>query len=128
MTRGAQSVEPGETVEPLGAPAWGVGRVLRHQELLSHPGKLIDLDPGAQCDDARQVEARALLRELLTDDEEEIALRGAGRLTSRIRQAEQLTHPFRCDCAPTGTTWSPALSERSAACSAGPLSDVGRAV
>ncbi|SFY20240.1 amino acid adenylation domain-containing protein [Streptomyces atratus] len=94
VTRGAQSVEPGETVEPLGAPAWGVGRVLRHQELLSHPGKLIDLDPGAQCDDARQVEARALLRELLTDDEEEIALRGAGRLTSRIRQAEQLTHPL----------------------------------
>ncbi|WP_406016411.1 amino acid adenylation domain-containing protein [Streptomyces sp. NBC_00984] len=94
VTRGAQNVEPGETVEPLGAPAWGVGRVLRHQELLSHPGKLIDLDPGARSDEGRRAEARALLRELLTDDEEEIALRGAARLTSRIRQAEQLTHPL----------------------------------
>ncbi|MFD7618308.1 amino acid adenylation domain-containing protein [Streptomyces sp. NPDC059802] len=93
-TRGAQNVEPGEAVEPLGAPAWGVGRVLRHQELLSHPGKLIDLDPGARSDEGRRAEARALLRELRTDDEEEIALRGAARLTSRIRQAEQLTHPL----------------------------------
>ncbi|WSD72819.1 amino acid adenylation domain-containing protein [Streptomyces sp. NBC_01591] len=94
VTRGAQNVAPGETVEPLGAPAWGVGRVLRHQELLSHPGKLIDLDPGAPSDEGCRAEARALLRELLTDDEEEIALRGAARLTSRIRQADQLTHPL----------------------------------
>ncbi|MFJ2894909.1 amino acid adenylation domain-containing protein [Streptomyces sp. NPDC087218] len=94
VTRGAQPVEPGETVEPLGAPAWGVGRVLRHQELTSHRGKLIDLDPGTRGEDGHRAEARALLRELLSDDEEEIALRGANRLTSRIRQAEGLTHPL----------------------------------
>ncbi|MGW7708811.1 non-ribosomal peptide synthetase/type I polyketide synthase [Streptomyces sp. NPDC054771] len=94
VTRGAQHTGPGDAVEPLGAPAWGVGRVLRHQELLSHPGKLIDLAPGPQSGEGFRDEARALLRELLTDDEEEIALRGAARLTSRIRQAEQLTHPL----------------------------------
>ncbi|MFJ7254289.1 amino acid adenylation domain-containing protein [Streptomyces sp. NPDC098085] len=94
VTRGAQCVEPGEIVEPLGAPAWGVGRVLRHQELLSHGGKLIDLDPGRQGDEGPRADAQALLREALTDDEEEIALRGAGRLTSRARRAEGLTRPL----------------------------------
>ncbi|MFE3898899.1 amino acid adenylation domain-containing protein [Streptomyces sp. NPDC059153] len=95
VTRGAQHVEAGETVEPLGAPAWGVGRVLRHQELISHRGKLIDLDPGRrQGDEGYLAEAQALLREILTDDEEEIALRGAGRLTSRVRRAEGLTRPL----------------------------------
>ncbi|MFH8476084.1 amino acid adenylation domain-containing protein [Streptomyces sp. NPDC018000] len=94
VTRGAQHVEPGETVEPLGAPAWGVGRVLRHQELLSHRGKLIDLDPRRQGDEGCEDEAQTLLREVLTDDEEEIALRGAGRFTSRVRRAEGLTRPL----------------------------------
>ncbi|MEU2130471.1 amino acid adenylation domain-containing protein [Streptomyces sp. NPDC018352] len=94
VTRGAQHVEPGETVEPMGAPAWGVGRVLRHQELTSHPGKLIDLGPRVPGDEECRAEARALLRELLTDDEEEIALRGSARRTSRVRRAEQLTHPL----------------------------------
>ncbi|MFF9401831.1 amino acid adenylation domain-containing protein [Streptomyces sp. NPDC014744] len=93
-TRGAQHVEPGETVEPLGAPAWGVGRVLRHQELLSHPGKLIDLDPRPGAGEGAQAEAAALLREILTEDEEEIALRGTRRLTSRARRAEGLTRPL----------------------------------
>ncbi|WP_335936126.1 non-ribosomal peptide synthetase/type I polyketide synthase [Streptomyces sp. PTD5-9] len=94
VTRGAQHVEPGETVEPLGAPAWGVGRVLRHQELLSHPGKLIDLAPAPPRERDAAAEAAALLREFLTDDEEEIALRGARRLTSRARRAEGLTRPL----------------------------------
>ncbi|MEV7954852.1 amino acid adenylation domain-containing protein [Streptomyces sp. NPDC088141] len=94
VTRGAQYVEPGETVEPLGAPAWGIGRVLRHQELTSHRGKLIDLDPGRGGGDGCRADARALLHEVLTDDEEEIALRGDHRLTSRMRRAEGLTRPL----------------------------------
>ncbi|MFJ6104905.1 amino acid adenylation domain-containing protein [Streptomyces sp. NPDC092359] len=49
VTRGAQAAVPGEPVAPLGAPAWGIGRVLRHQELTAHRGRLIDLPlaPGA---------------------------------------------------------------------------------
>ncbi|MFI9625939.1 amino acid adenylation domain-containing protein [Streptomyces sp. NPDC052042] len=94
VTRGAQHVEPGEAVEPLGAPAWGVGRVLRHQELLTHPGKLIDLDPRPREGGDARTEAAALLREMLTDDEEEIALRGPRRLTSRARRADGLTRPL----------------------------------
>ncbi|QIQ03959.1 hybrid non-ribosomal peptide synthetase/type I polyketide synthase [Streptomyces liangshanensis] len=43
VTRGAQAAVPGEPVEPLGASVWGIGRVLRHQELTTHRGKLIDL-------------------------------------------------------------------------------------
>ncbi|MER5770869.1 amino acid adenylation domain-containing protein [Streptomyces sp. NPDC001985] len=96
VTRGAQPVTPGEDVAPLGAPAWGVGRVLWHQELTDHRGKLIDLDPGepAGSGDAPTDRAHQLLREILTDDEEEIALRGGHRLTSRMRRAEGLTRPL----------------------------------
>ncbi|QNE84165.1 amino acid adenylation domain-containing protein [Streptomyces rutgersensis] len=95
VTRGAQPVTPGETVEPLGAPVWGVTRVLRHQELTGHRGKLIDLDPAHDPGGAgARAEAEALLREFRTDDEEEIGLRGARRATSRLRPADGLTHPL----------------------------------
>ncbi|MFJ4499522.1 amino acid adenylation domain-containing protein [Streptomyces sp. NPDC088864] len=95
VTRGAQPVLPGEAVEPLGAPAWGVGRVLRHQELAGHPGKLIDLDARTPTGPAgAQADAEALLREVLSDDEEEVALRAGNRSTSRLRPAEGLTRPL----------------------------------
>ncbi|MFI7086149.1 amino acid adenylation domain-containing protein [Streptomyces anulatus] len=95
VTRGAQPALPGEGPEPLGAPAWGIGRVLRHQELIEHPGKLIDLDPRRQPGpDGDRAEAEALLGEVLSDDEEEIALRDGGRRTSRLRPAEGLTRPL----------------------------------
>ncbi|MBV7242872.1 non-ribosomal peptide synthetase/type I polyketide synthase [Streptomyces sp. MW-W600-10] len=95
VTRGAQPALPGEAPEPLGAPAWGIGRVLRHQELIDHPGKLIDLDPRRRPGpDGDRAEAEALLAEVLGDDEEEIALRDGGRRTSRLRPAEGLTRPL----------------------------------
>ncbi|CAM5368575.1 Putative NRPS-type-I PKS fusion protein OS=Streptomyces griseus subsp. griseus (strain JCM 4626 /NBRC) OX=455632 GN=SGR_814 PE=3 SV=1 [Streptomyces griseus subsp. griseus] len=95
VTRGAQPALPGEGPEPLGAPAWGIGRVLRHQELTEHPGKLIDLDPRRQPGpDGDLAEAAALLGEVLSDDEEEIALRDGGRRTSRLRPARELTRPL----------------------------------
>ncbi|MET9096850.1 amino acid adenylation domain-containing protein [Streptomyces cyaneofuscatus] len=95
VTRGAQPVLPDEPVEPLGAPAWGVGRVLRHQELSDHPGKLIDLDPERRPGpEGALAEAEALLREALADDEQEIALRDGVRRTSRLRPAEGLTRPL----------------------------------
>ncbi|MER7516740.1 non-ribosomal peptide synthetase/type I polyketide synthase [Streptomyces sp. NPDC126499] len=95
VTRGAQAVAAGDAVEPLGAPAWGIGRVLRHQELTDHRGKLVDLDPNRPDDTAaRRSEAEALLRELTTDDEDEIALRADGRRTSRLTPAAGLTRPL----------------------------------
>ncbi|MFI9619692.1 amino acid adenylation domain-containing protein [[Kitasatospora] papulosa] len=95
VTRGAQPALPGEGPEPLGAPAWGIGRVLRHQELIGHPGKLVDLDPRRQQGpEGDRADAEALLAEALSDDEEEIALRHGGRRTSRLRPAEALTRPL----------------------------------
>ncbi|MGW2594203.1 non-ribosomal peptide synthetase/type I polyketide synthase [Streptomyces sp. NPDC001515] len=95
VTRGAQPALPGEAPEPLGAPAWGIGRVLRHQELIGHPGKLIDLDPRrSPGPDGDRADAEALLAEALSDDETEIALRDGGRLTGRLRPAEGLTRPL----------------------------------
>ncbi|MBP2477890.1 hybrid polyketide synthase/nonribosomal peptide synthetase FtdB [Crossiella equi] len=91
VTRGAQPV--GESpVEPLGAPAWGIGRVLWYQELLACRGKLIDLDPATAED--LEGEARALLAELSTVDEDEIALRGEERYTSRLAPAADLARPL----------------------------------
>lgn len=109
VTRGTQAADPGDPVEPLGAPAWGVGRVLRHQELTSHPGKLIDLAPdGAHgTAPARRAEAEALLDELLatarggtTDDE--VALRDGRRLISRLTRPEGLTRPLPPRLRPDG--------------------------
>ncbi len=110
VTRGTQAVAAGDAVEPLGAPAWGIGRVLWYQELVAHRGKLIDLDP-AHRDDAhrdsahrdnelrddaatRRAEAEALLREVSVNDEDEIALRGSCRYTSRLKPAAGLTRPL----------------------------------
>ncbi|MGV9268406.1 non-ribosomal peptide synthetase/type I polyketide synthase [Kitasatospora sp. NPDC003701] len=90
VTRAAQATAPGEPVEPLGAPAWGIGRVLRHQELPGHPGKLVDLGPAGPAAE----EAAALLREFALADEDEIALRAGRRLTNRLRPAEGLTGPL----------------------------------
>ncbi|MFE6051402.1 amino acid adenylation domain-containing protein [Kitasatospora sp. NPDC056446] len=90
VTRGAQPAGADDRVEPLGAPAWGIGRVLWQQELVAQRGTLIDLDPAA--DPAGQAEA--LLAELGARDEQEIALRAGARLTSRLRQAEGLTRPL----------------------------------
>ncbi|MFF8769682.1 amino acid adenylation domain-containing protein [Kitasatospora sp. NPDC015120] len=102
VTRSAQATAPGELVEPLAAPAWGITRVLRHQELPSHQGKLIDLGPseeagagpGAGAGAGAEAEAEALLREFALADEDEIALRDGRRLTSRLRTAEGLSRPL----------------------------------
>ncbi|MFG2621806.1 amino acid adenylation domain-containing protein [Streptomyces sp. NPDC048507] len=126
VTRGAQAAVPGEPVEPLGAPVWGIGRVLRHQELTAHGGKLIDLplpaadagaqdagteDAGAQdagAGDAGAVaDAEALLREILAPPapgrpQDEVALRGGRRLISGLSRPEGLTRPFPPRLRPDG--------------------------
>ncbi|MFI9782915.1 amino acid adenylation domain-containing protein [Kitasatospora sp. NPDC051984] len=90
VTRGTQAVVEGEPVEPLGAPAWGIGRVLWQQELVAQRGKLIDLGAVAEPHE----EAAALLRELAVADAEEIALRGERRATCRLRRPAGLTRPL----------------------------------
>lgn len=97
VTRSTQAAVAGDAVEPLGAPAWGIGRVLRHQELTGHPGKLIDLGPAAQ-EEGR--EAEELLREILLPsentgrEEDEVALRDGRRLVSALARPEGLTRPL----------------------------------
>ncbi|MET9182454.1 amino acid adenylation domain-containing protein [Kitasatospora aureofaciens] len=122
VTRGTQATGPQDRVEPLGAPAWGIGRVLWQQELVAQRGRLIDLDPAVP---ARE-QAEALLAELtagptaepaaeraagpaaestaeVTDDEQELALRAGRRLTSRLRPAEGLTRPLPPVLRPDGS-------------------------
>ncbi|WP_078857022.1 non-ribosomal peptide synthetase/type I polyketide synthase [Streptomyces sp. NBRC 109706] len=103
VTRGSQAVLPGERVAPLGARAWGLGRVLAHQELPDWRGALIDLAAPAAAEP--RVEAEALLAEIAAvggaEDAEtaetaqdEVALRGGRRFTCRLRPAEGLTRPL----------------------------------
>ncbi|WP_328467272.1 non-ribosomal peptide synthetase/type I polyketide synthase [Streptomyces sp. NBC_00448] len=99
VTRGAQAVVAGDLVEPLGAPAWGIGRVLWQQELVAQKGKLIDLGVPADHGD----EAEALLREMATADVEEVALRAARRFTSRLRAPTGLTRPLPLRLRPDGS-------------------------
>lgn len=99
VTRGTQAAAPGDRVEPLGAPAWGIGRVLWQQELVAQRGSLIDLDPALAPHD----QAEALLAELAARDEQELALRGGRRLTSRLRRAEGLTRPLPPVLRPDGS-------------------------
>ncbi|MER8041793.1 amino acid adenylation domain-containing protein [Streptomyces sp. NPDC094032] len=95
VTRGAQAVRPGDPVEPFGAPAWGIGRVLWQQELVGHSGKLIDLGPVAGPASGSAAEAEALLGELAADDGEgEVALRDGRRHVSRLRPPAGLTRPL----------------------------------
>ncbi|MER7395228.1 condensation domain-containing protein, partial [Streptomyces sp. NPDC000151] len=95
VTRGTQAVAAGDPVEPLGAAAWGLGRVLWQQELTAQRGKLIDLPA-----EPAEGEAEALWRELATGggrattDDEEIALRDGQRRTSRLRPPAGLTRPL----------------------------------
>ncbi|WP_052488514.1 non-ribosomal peptide synthetase/type I polyketide synthase [Streptomyces sp. 150FB] len=96
VTRGSQAAVPGDPAEPLSAPAWGVGRVLGQQELPAHRGTLIDLDPVPGRDTAaRAADARALMREVTAADaEEEVALRGGRRYTSRLTPVSDLPRPL----------------------------------
>ncbi len=88
VTRGTQPVLADDPVEPVGASAWGIGRVLWQQELPACPGRLIDLDPRGGDD------AAALMREVCAEDTDEIALRGDRRYTIRLRPAASLTRPL----------------------------------
>ncbi|MGW6601266.1 non-ribosomal peptide synthetase/type I polyketide synthase [Streptomyces sp. NPDC055036] len=111
VTRGTQAADRGDAVEPLGAPAWGVGRVLRHQELTAHRGTLIDLPlvpEDARAADGPRAEARALLDEILTAAahpgpyEDEIVLRPGRRLISRLTRPSGLTRPLPPRLRPDG--------------------------
>ncbi|MFD7901519.1 amino acid adenylation domain-containing protein [Kitasatospora sp. NPDC059747] len=114
VTRGTQATGPDDRVEPLGAPAWGLGRVLWQQELVAQRGTLIDLDGatgrgrpiGLDAPTDLLDEVDALLRELTASaahGEQEIALRGGRRLTSRLRPAEGLTKPLPLSLRPDGS-------------------------
>ncbi|MCX2729531.1 amino acid adenylation domain-containing protein [Saccharopolyspora sp. NFXS83] len=91
VTRGAQAVVDADEVEPLGAPAWGIGRVLRQQESVRNRGKLIDLEPG-RTDPA--ADAVAVLRAVAVPEEDEIAVRGDGFRAARLRPAQGLSDPL----------------------------------
>lgn len=102
-TRGAQSVNPSESSQPIAATAWGVGRVLWYQELIANQGKLVDLSPENKIIPlSPQVEADQLLHELVSVDEAEVAWRHNQRFCARLQQATDLSRPLPLRLHPDG--------------------------
>lgn len=94
VTRGAQAVAgeagdaAGETIQPLQAPLWGLGKVLR-LEFPSLPCRTIDLDPAADP----QTDAERLLAELSIGDQPEIAWRHGTRHRPVLRPVTAASPP-----------------------------------
>lgn len=77
-----------EGVEPIGASAWGIARVLGQQELVNNWGGIIDID--------NTTSGASIIDQILTSDgENEIALRGDKRYAARLVQAADLTTPLK---------------------------------
>lgn len=96
VTRGAEAVEDGEAVDPVGAPLWGLARgvALEHPELQC---VCVDLPPTGAGADRLAAVLRADPRE------DQVAIRGGSIRVPRIRPAE-VTRPttplaFRQDAA-----------------------------
>ena len=99
LTRGAVAAQASDTVgDPLSALSWGLGRVVA-REHAERWGGLIDLPD--QLDDCL---GSQLLISLCGDDEDQIALREAGRLVRRLRRVNELGADAQAGWTPEGTT------------------------
>lgn len=77
LTRGTQATSASDPVSPLGAAAWGVGRVMA----LEHP----ELRPSLLDLDSAEVDVEAIADELLANDAAaQVCLRSAGRREARL--------------------------------------------
>ena len=95
ITRGAQAVQPGDSVAVAQAPVWGLGRVVLNELPKLRP-RLVDLSP-----DAGEDEAGELLAELQLDDhEEETALRDGTRYVHRLTKISAAQLPQQLASAP----------------------------
>jgi acyl transferase domain-containing protein/acyl carrier protein len=97
VTRGAQAAGEQKTMALEQAAAWGLGRVVGHQEHIGIWGGMIDLDPAGPEGEAEQI-ARELLQ---PTDEDQIAFRGGERYVARLERcrdlAPELPARFRAD-------------------------------
>lgn len=88
VTSRAQAVgQSPETVAVGQAPAWGIGRVIGHQELTTTWGGLIDLDT-----ESAERQAATLADEIMhADGEDQVAFRGGQRYVARLTRTTRLT-------------------------------------
>lgn len=86
VTRGAHAIIEHDSVSPLQAPIWGLGRTImqEHPELSC---SLVDIDPS-------EADASALFAELVAaDGENQVALRGSARYAARLVRAARRESP-----------------------------------
>ncbi len=91
VTQQAQPVGEGQqSLSVAQAPAWGLGRVIGHQEFRSMWGGLIDLDGGPVT------ELAATLYEEITEGEgeDQVGFRNGQRYVPRLVESPSLTHPL----------------------------------
>ncbi len=100
VTRGAQAVEPSDSVAVAQAQVWGVGRVLLN-EFPKLRARLVDLSPRGGEDEVGQ-----LLAELQIDDqEEETALRGCTRYIHRLAKISAAQLPMQVVSGPSEASY-----------------------
>jgi acyl transferase domain-containing protein len=91
VTRHAQAVGDTSASVAVGqAPAWGIGRVIGHQELATMWGGLIDIDTGPSA-----TQAGLLADEIMyTDGEDQVAFRDGQRHVARLTRSTRLSSPL----------------------------------
>jgi acyl transferase domain-containing protein/acyl carrier protein len=100
LTANAQPALGTEAIAVEQAAIWGLGRVIGHQEFVSHWGGLVDID---SADDRLETAARVCEHILARGAEDQIAIRGRTTFVPRLRPSRSLTKAFPTKLTPDAT-------------------------
>ena len=100
VTANSQPVPGTESIAVEQAAIWGLGRVIGHQEFVTHWGGLIDVD---DADDQAETAARICAHVLTGRTEDQIAIRDHATFVPRLRPCSGLTKAFPTKLTPDAT-------------------------
>ena len=102
VTRGAMNIGPGSSLHHVAqAPVWGLAKVLGQQEAPLLWGGLVDLDPVARRDEAKQ-----LFDEIHSGSgEDQVCLREGRRFVARLRRQSLRARPVPVSLRADGCYW-----------------------
>ncbi len=100
VTANAQPAPGTEALAVEQAAIWGLGRVIGHQEFVTHWGGLIDID---DADDHAETAARICAHVLTDGSEDQIAIRDRATFVPRLRPCSGLTRAFPTKLTPAAT-------------------------
>ena len=92
VTRGVQSVLPGDPVAIAQSPVWGLAKTIGF-ELPAFKCTAVDLDASSEADTAGELLFRQLC---VDDDEDQVAIRGSDRFSRRLRPVTAPDRTLSC--------------------------------